>query len=206
MSWKIRCAVLTLALFLAACTPPETDRERYAVGESGTVSFRNDLRVTLYLGGCGHFDYEKRVGDQWVSQGSDIVCVWEGLAQPVPPGGVVTDPILAREPGSWRLRYAVGIGCNKKRSLSAAHCDRLIDVTSNEFQVVASPVARCVVTGCSGELCVDASLGEVATPCVWLPEYACFRDARCGPFGPGSECAWEPTPELAECLDAAGSR
>jgi len=195
---KLRGAACVLALFLAACDV-ETDRTRYEVGESGVATFRNELRATLFLGGCAHFDYEKRVGGDWISQGPDIQCFWEGTAQPVPPGSEVVDPIHAREPGLWRLRYPVGVGCSAKRPLS--QCTRIIEITSNAFEVAAS---RCVRAGCSSELCVEAGFGNtIATPCEWRPEYECLRDARCGRFGPGGSCAFEPTPELAACLETA---
>ena len=200
----LRIGALGLAALVAAACVPETDRDRYAVGESGTATFRNELRVPLYLGGCGHFDYEKKVGDVWVSQGPDIVCVWEGLAQAVPPGGVVVDPIHARAPGTWRLRYEVGLGCSKQKPLAPGNCQRVVPVTSNEFVVVGGSASRCVVAGCSSELCVDASFGDIATPCVWLPGYECLRGAQCGPFGSDGGCGWKQTPELLECLENAG--
>jgi len=189
---------LLLAVALLAACGPATDRDRYAVGETGVATFHNQLVMPLYLAGCNHFDYEKRVGDAWVSQGPDLTCIWEGLAEPVAPGEVVTDPIRAREPGTWRLRYAVGAHCSDAAPLEAAHCSVLRDdVLSNEFEVED---AGCIVTGCSGQICAAT---EVASTCEWLPRYACFRDAECGRFGPGGSCAWKPTPELAMCLEAS---
>ena len=186
------------AALLVACSP-QTDRDVYATGEPGTSTFTNQVAIPLYLGGCGHFDYEKRVGDAWVPQSPDVVCVWQGLAQPVPPGSAVTDDLRAREPGIWRLRYEVGAGCDSAAPLDAEHCKHLQTITSNEFQVIAN---GCVVTGCSGELCADR---ETPSPCIWRAEYACYRDAVCGRFGPADACAWEPTDELAACLARTSS-
>jgi eight-cysteine-cluster-containing protein len=193
-----RCSAWLLAALLAACAP-ETDQDRYEVGESGRVTFRNETLATLYLGGCGHFDYEKRIGEEWLSQAPDTVCVWEGFADPVAPGSVVTEPFRAREPGTWRLRYAVGAACSESAPLDERHCAAVGEVASNEFQVLAS---SCVVGGCSGQLCAEEPL---ASTCEWLPHYACFREARCGRFGPEGGCAWEPTPELEACLERLGS-
>lgn len=189
-----RMATAICAALLLACTP-ETDRDRYLVGESGLVRFENTTRSTLYLGGCTHFDYEKQIDEEWVSQGPDVVCVWEGFAEPVPPGAVVRDPIQARAPGTWRLRYPVGIDCAMATPLSEEHCRAVGDVTSNPFEVHES---GCVVSGCSGQLCAEEPM---ASTCEWLPQYACYRAARCGRFGPEGACAWEPTPELAACLE-----
>jgi len=186
-------ALLCSALLAAACAPA-TDRETYQAGEVGTVTFRNATGIPVALAGCSHFDYEKRVGGAWLPQGPAAVCVWEGFAQPVPPGGVVREPIVAREPGTWRLRYAVGAGCSASAPLDAAHCRWLGEIASNEFEVLASD---CVVSGCSGEICDEEPR---ATICLWRSEYACFRDARCGRFGAGGACAWQQTPELLACL------
>ena len=196
--WTIRGTAALAVAVLFACSPA-TDRERYEVGESGVATFHNQLDLPLYLGGCGHFDYEKRVGTAWLSQGPDTVCVWEGLASPVAPGDVVTDAIRAREPGIWRLRYPVGAFCDATSPLSDRHCALLGEAVSNEFEVIET---ECVVGGCSGQLCVEE---EWVSTCEWRPHYACFRAARCGRFGPAGTCAWEPTPELAACLEDQGA-
>jgi len=185
-------AFLCAALLAVACA--ETDRDSYPAGETGTVRFVNSARIPLYLAGCSHFDQEKQVGSRWVSQGPAAVCVWEGFAQPVPPGGVVTESFAAREPGTWRLRYQVGVGCSETAPLREGDCKAVVEVESNEFEVLGS---GCVVSGCSGQICADQVW---ASTCEWLPPYACFRTARCGNFGPGGSCAWEQTPELLACL------
>jgi hypothetical protein len=196
---RSRCAAALLAALLAACAPA-TDRDRYEVGETGVVTFQNLLSPTVYLGGCNHFAYEKRAGDEWIWQGSDLACVWEGFAQPVPHRGVVTDLIRAREPGTWRLRYVVGAGCSETAPLTPAHCDVIEEITSNEFEVTRS---SCKVGGCSSQLCGEADDDLVST-CEWREVYGCYRDARCGRFGPGDTCAWEPTPELLACIAEHG--
>ena len=194
--WVLAASLGFLAASLVACA--QTDRERYTDGEPGTSTFTNRLAVPVYLGGCTHFDYQRRVGDTWVTQPSDVLCVWQGVAQPVPPGGVVTDDIRAREPGIWRLRYEVGAGCDPSAPLDPQHCAHVETIVSNEFRVV---VNDCVVTGCSGEICADH---EQPSSCIYRPEYACYRDAHCGHFGPADECAWEPTDELGLCLARTG--
>lgn len=193
-----RFLVPVLTALLLACAP-ETDRRHYAVGESGTAIFENGTGQTLYLGGCGHFDLELRSGDEWVWQPPGQLCFfWEGFAEPVPPGGVVEDAFEARAPGVWRLRYPVGIGCRASAPLDEASCLAVVEIASNEFTVEDT---GCAVGGCSGQLCGERGVVEqIVTPCEWRPEYACYRDARCGRFGPGGACAWEPTPALAACL------
>jgi hypothetical protein len=188
-----RSSVWLLAALLTACAP-ETDRAHYETGDVGRVTLRNETQLTVYLGGCGHFDQEQLVGEEWVSRGGDQVCVWEGFADPVLPGEVVNEPFQAREPGTWRLRYPVGVGCSASAPLGDPDCTWLGEVTSNEFEVRAS---GCLVSGCSGQVCADQ---RWETTCEWLPHYACYQAANCGAFGADGSCGWEPTPELEACL------
>jgi hypothetical protein len=187
-----------LAVALLVACGPATDRDRYQVGDTGVATFHNQLRTTLHLGGCNHFDYEKRIGDAWVSQGPDLACFWEGFAQPVATGEVVTDSIRARDAGTWRLRYAVGAGCSVDAPLTPANCSVLREIFSNEFEVIDAK--DCVVAGCSGQGCVEEPV-VFATTCEWWPHYACYQDANCGRFGPDGACGWQPTPELTTCLE-----
>lgn len=63
--------------------------------------------------------------------------------------------------------------------------------------------AQCARGGCSGQVCYDTSEPAPITTCEYLPEYACYDSANCGPYGPGGACAWEDTPALTACIDAA---
>lgn len=65
-----------------------------------------------------------------------------------------------------------------------------------------SPTAGgCVVGGCSSELCTDASKGSAVSDCLYRPEYACYKDAKCERQANG-QCGWTPTPSLVACLAA----
>lgn len=63
-------------------------------------------------------------------------------------------------------------------------------------------VAPCRVTGCSGQVCSDRDL---LTTCEWLPEYACYRTARCEPQADRT-CGWTRTPEIVACIEEARRR
>lgn len=56
---------------------------------------------------------------------------------------------------------------------------------------------KCVVTGCSGEICAD-DRGLVSI-CIYKPEFACYTSARCTVQANGT-CGWTQTPELKACL------
>ncbi len=63
----------------------------------------------------------------------------------------------------------------------------------------APSTGGCKVTGCSGQICADQ---VVYTTCEWRPQYQCYQEhGRCGRFGPGGTCAWEPTSDLIACLE-----
>lgn len=62
-----------------------------------------------------------------------------------------------------------------------------------------TPAKRCIVGGCSGQLCVDASQGDVASTCEWKEEYACYKDSTCGVQADGS-CGWLNPASLNQCI------
>jgi hypothetical protein len=198
------CARLFAVLVLLAGCRASTDRARYLEGEPGTVTLVNDSEWTGFLPGCQAFQYERFAGDAWVEQAPDLVCVWEGVAVPVPPRSALAFGFVAREPGRWRLRFDAALGCEPGLPLSQAGCTSPLRIVSNEFEVRALDPSGCRVTGCSGEVCASEPL---ATICVFLPHYVCFRDAQCSAQeGPGPEpvCGWELTSELRECLARFG--
>ena len=55
----------------------------------------------------------------------------------------------------------------------------------------------CRPTGCNGEICADQ---DVASPCVALPEFACYRELGVCARQDWGGCDWTPTPELDMCL------
>ncbi|MBW2551315.1 MAG: hypothetical protein JRE73_11225 [Deltaproteobacteria bacterium] len=59
------------------------------------------------------------------------------------------------------------------------------------------PPDECRPTGCNGEICSNQ---DVASPCVALPEFACYREVGICEIQPWGQCGWTPTPELDECL------
>lgn len=59
--------------------------------------------------------------------------------------------------------------------------------------------AGCVVGGCSGQLCVEAGLGDVVSTCEWRNEYACYQTAVCARQADG-HCGWSQTAQLRACL------
>lgn len=58
---------------------------------------------------------------------------------------------------------------------------------------------RCVVSGCSNQICASEPL--LAT-CEFRPEYACYKTAKCEVQANG-QCGWTQTAELKSCLSGA---
>jgi eight-cysteine-cluster-containing protein len=57
----------------------------------------------------------------------------------------------------------------------------------------------CLVSGCSGQLCTEASGEGLITTCEYREEYACYKTAVCERQSSG-QCGWTETPGLAQCL------
>lgn len=66
-----------------------------------------------------------------------------------------------------------------------------------------SPLAqKCVVGGCNGEICHSADEEPPVSICVYKPEFACYKTARCEAQSNG-KCGWTQTPELKQCIEKA---
>lgn len=61
----------------------------------------------------------------------------------------------------------------------------------------------CVTGGCSGQLCVDASAGDVVSTCEWTEAYGCYQKAGVCARLESGKCGWVPTKELNVCLEKA---
>jgi hypothetical protein len=59
----------------------------------------------------------------------------------------------------------------------------------------------CRLSGCSREICSDH---DVITPCIWRPEFGCYKTALCE-VQPDGKCGWTMTAELKACVSAKTS-
>jgi hypothetical protein len=75
-----------------------------------------------------------------------------------------------------------------------------VPVTFRTVQAVQQK-NRCVVAGCNGTLCIDRDNngGSSFTTCESLPQYACYKTARCEQQSNG-ECGWTRDTTLTACL------
>lgn len=63
----------------------------------------------------------------------------------------------------------------------------------------------CKVAGCSGQLCVDAAMGDMVTTCEYREEYDCYKTARCEKQSTGV-CGWTVDPALDACIKKAQAK
>jgi hypothetical protein len=66
-------------------------------------------------------------------------------------------------------------------------------------QKPSSAKGGCIVGGCNGEICSDTNM---ASPCIYKPEFVCYKKAKCE-RQKGGGCGWTPTAELTACLGAS---
>lgn len=77
---------------------------------------------------------------------------------------------------------------------------KLTETPVSEVKVIK----KCVVGGCSEQLCVSDSVKATST-CEWLESYACYKDATCELQKDG-KCGWTMDDELKECLDKSQNK
>jgi len=88
-------------------------------------------------------------------------------------------------------------GCDDKPY--ASPCDAHSHGIAVASEGACAPSSPCKIAGCSGELCVAQDDSGIS-PCIFRPEYACYRAATCEQQSDGG-CGWTQTPELTQCLE-----
>jgi hypothetical protein len=69
------------------------------------------------------------------------------------------------------------------------------------FSSYTSKVDECVVTGCRMQFCLDQSDAKsLVSSCGDLPQFACYRTAKCERNPDSGRCGWKMDNALASCL------
>lgn len=191
-SFSIIGFLLANLILLAGCYA-QTDREIYAPGDSGTATFTNSAMLPAWLGGCTPFVQQRWDGKDWISEGGEFQCFWEGVATPVPRQSSREDSLTARTPGEWRLAYDVGLACRPDEPLGEKTCRRLSVIHTKPFVVAEldDDEAFCVATGGSWDLgsCGDYQCGQPPICAAVIPGCDCGPDAN---FIRGDGCVENP--------------
>jgi len=106
-----------------------------------------------------------------------------------------------------QIRWLVLAGAAIAAAVSVATAgDRIVDVSGVkqvDSMIIAQAAGntshasgRCILSGCSREICAAEN---VITPCIWRPEFACYKKAVCEVQSDG-KCGWTMTAELKACL------
>ncbi len=221
---RARVLLLTLGFSLSAiaCDPPDDDsgddtagmgeqevlcggflgdtctEEEYCAYEEGqhcgaadatsTCELRPEACPAVYMPVCGCDG--NTYGNSCEAAASGTGVLHEGECEPPPPGGFC---------GGF-----AGIECPEGQVCvddETDDCDPAMGGADCAGVCVVDdvPAEPCVIGGCNAELCASEPL---FSPCIALPEFACYADAACGHFGPGGSCAWDPTEELTSCLES----
>lgn len=61
----------------------------------------------------------------------------------------------------------------------------------------------CIVNGCNGELCVAIGSDDMASICVVMPEFACYKTLGTCKRQQDGNCGWTQTSELDQCIKDA---
>lgn len=68
--------------------------------------------------------------------------------------------------------------------------------------IANTKIKKCVVSGCSGELCVEDSLSRQANVCWYKNEFKCYKNATCA-IQTDNTCDWNQTDDLNKCINDA---
>jgi hypothetical protein len=109
-----------------------TDKDKYELNQSITVSIHNRGHDPIFFGGCNDFIVEKWEGEWKV----DIqkICIWEGFPEKLLPRSKKNYEIHIEKEGTYRIRFEYGIGCEEGKPLSQASCS-LFKTIYSEFKV-----------------------------------------------------------------------
>ncbi len=133
-----------------------TAKTIYQVGDFGESTLSSSVSST-YLPGCSEFSREKKESGVWVDQGPNKICKVAGNARLV--GKSSTWEFWADEPGTYRLRYTVGLQCKSTDELSKANCAQVKQVHTNSYSVTAKQCNPGVANSCPQSLvCVADSV------------------------------------------------
>jgi len=87
--------------------------------------------------------------------------------------------------------------CANVRCTAGTHCEmKGINGGALPVCIKDAPLAPCVRTGCSGQICAEQ---HMVTTCDWKPSYACYQQATCERQADNT-CGFTSTPALTSCI------
>lgn len=115
-----------------------TDKESYTNGKQINVKLTNSTASTIYLPGCSVYNLERKENGNWIDYGPLEICVWEGYAMPISPGGSYSKTLKISTNGEYRFKTTYGVNCQPNMPLSTAQCTYFDTAFSNSFLVTTN--------------------------------------------------------------------
>ncbi len=153
-----------------------------------SISFTNGLKLTL-----------TEIGDSRCKD--DVQCIWQGeLTYTLQVTGA---NLLKADTIVLGTERAAQVTQNGYVYTLITGRENGLDLTVAKTPVVTTPpdsTGMCYVGGCSNEVCSDQP--DVASNCIYKPEFACYKEASCERQTSG-ECGWTKNPSFLMCLKTA---
>ena len=163
-------------------------------------------KVTLRVGETVIFKdmllrVRKVVDDSRCAEG--VQCIWAGTVKAeitlVSGMGTSTQTVelgktLTTEAESITF---VSVTPYPKQGGSITQSDHVLTFDITKRTQAAASGTTCYVGGCSGEVCSDTE--GVASNCVYQPQFACYKNAKCE-RQPSGECGWTDNSTLRTCI------
>ncbi len=189
-----------------------------AADASSTCEPRPEACIELYAPVCGCDGNTYSNSCFAASAGTGVS--YEGECEPPPPGGFCGGIAGIQCPDGQVCVNDPSDGCDPE--LGGADCGGVcvldepdecapvlcelfcengfaLDEDGCEVCSCAEPEPEpCIVSGCNAEICAAEPM---FSPCVALPQFACFDDAECGHFAADGGCGWKQTEALTSCLE-----
>ncbi|OGD04260.1 hypothetical protein A3E17_02320 [Candidatus Amesbacteria bacterium RIFCSPHIGHO2_12_FULL_48_14] len=100
--------------------------------------------------------------------------------------------------------YSLDVGASYPNESDLAELNSILKtirfIPENTSTQTATPTEPCKISGCSSELCIDASSPDIGSVCIYRNEYSCYRFSACEKQSNG-QCAWTQTPQYLFCLN-----
>ncbi len=153
--------------------------------------------IALVVGGEANFSdglyvFVKRLDDSRCPK--DVQCIWAGeiaVSMDVSGGKIQIPDEIRLSTEKMKSKkidgYTFSINSADKEGIN-------FTVNTDKPNTV---VNDCFVGGCSSEICSDQK--DVASNCIYKPEFACYKNAKCERQA-GGQCAWTNNNALLECM------
>ncbi len=116
-----------------------TNKLYYNATENVVVTLKNNGSTPVFLPGCSPFSIADKNDSGWVAHPL-YVCVWEGFAKKIDPGGTYQETFAAAPFVGWHKMFTtVYWECKDGLPISQAECREEKRIASAEFYVKPLP-------------------------------------------------------------------